>query len=136
MQLFIRLTYVIIFLLIIFSCKKKVENYNQDYIGDWYGETGEGFLLLNIFENSKGQYKYLRTNGAHDNIEGIVRVNNYRLSIGMYKFKIDTKPEKIVFTTKDDSIYLYYNQPTKLATWKMTLTSPRLYGHYTVTYYK
>ncbi|OFX16969.1 MAG: hypothetical protein A2033_13795 [Bacteroidetes bacterium GWA2_31_9] len=128
--------YLLIFLLLIFSCKKKVENYNTDYIGSWYAETGEGFIILDIDKNSYGEYNYTKTTGDHDNIKGTIRVNNHKLSIGMYKFKIDSKPEKIFFETKNDSVYLYYNQPTKLATWKMSLTSPLLYGNEKATYYK
>ncbi|OFX16970.1 MAG: hypothetical protein A2033_13800 [Bacteroidetes bacterium GWA2_31_9] len=138
MQLLVKSKYLIVLLLIIFSCKKKVENYNTDYIGSWSGSVRETVrVFINIYDDSHGNYYCMKTSdGDSEKIKGTVRVNKNRLSIGIHNFKIVSPPEKIIFNSKSDSVYIEEYYFRELATWKMTLINPLFYGSDEVTYYK
>lgn len=121
---------LLIILLVFSGCKKKVNDYNQDYIGHWYGNlsTQSCIFYIDIDENNEAKYSKHCENGDSDDFKGIARVNENKLKIGIHPFKVLQTPKQI------DTLAI--NGPFQKATWQMKLKSPPLWGGYEVTYYK
>ncbi|MGV3629774.1 MAG: hypothetical protein ACO1O6_01135 [Bacteroidota bacterium] len=81
----------IFLLLFAFSCKKKVNEVNSDFIGYWTASDPESSYLINIMEDSEAVY-YKETGNKDKDVRGNARVRNDKLTIFTKSFHIDEFP--------------------------------------------
>jgi hypothetical protein len=128
------------------SCKKKVDDVAPEFVGNWRSVGVKPYYHFKISDVSDGFYRaHGFDEGPDDAIKGKIRIKDSKLKIGrFFKFEIimsptpiDTNNEKIYIEPLwDDPAYPIWPHPTKLATWKMQLRSPKTYGNYDFVYYK
>ncbi len=135
---------ILFFLLIgLFSCKKKVERDNPEFIGYWSGGTFNeyGYVFLSINEKSRASFFISDYSNDHEyHSSGTARIVNNKLSLTPFTYftiieyphKIDTNIERKYFTN-------FLTSRNKLANWKMVLNGLRGSSDCNVgnrTYYK
>ena len=134
-----------LFLAVISSCKKRVENGAPEFIGYWSGGSYAeyGYMYLNIKENSTAYLYCYDYNNDHDfHNKGTARIDGEKLIVGGTKYfniveyphPIDTNIERYIVINR-----LYGNFNMKLANWKMVLDGLHGSSHCNVgnhTYYK
>ena len=90
MRLFILATISMAF--IIFSCGKKVEEVNSDFIGFWNGQDSAKTYTIRIESDGQGRYSSMG-GGQSTNAEGRVRYRNGNLRFGPFKsLEVETYP--------------------------------------------
>ena len=121
---------VLLSIILLSSCHKKIIEKNNDYEGQWVGFSSwkSNHFTLDIESNSHLIYYRHMSGGGGDHVTGTARIGRKKIHVKAVDFEIISPPEKI------DSIYINYCNCYSV--WKMTLRSPRLYGNYEVVYYR
>ena len=78
-------------MLLLPACGKKAIFVDAGFIGVWSGNDGTSTYHLSIDNHSEG-YWDKDTNGHFESAQGVARVNNGELHIGLKRFVIDELP--------------------------------------------
>lgn len=82
---------LLFFLLLAPSCGKRAIYVDAGFIGVWNGSDGVSTYHLSIDDHSEG-YWDKQTNGHFESAQGVARVNNGYLHIGLKRFTINELP--------------------------------------------
>lgn len=98
------LSFLLLFM--IFSCKKKITEVNNDYVGSWSAYDSEASYSIDIDSDSKASYfKY--KGYSKTEVSGTARIKGGNtLKILTKKFKIDQTPIQEIDTFSGSMTYL------------------------------